>query len=134
MCSLVQLSIEKGEVREKIPNRKKKGFPNYVGVDIGKQNCVVCIMNSDGSIIEETKYNNTLKQAEIFASSIMRKHGNCKAVCESTGNLWLKTYQAFEKYKIEDKLANPLKTKAIAEARPISLMPGHLLIYLDQIL
>lgn len=74
-------------------------------------------MNSDGSIIEETKYNNTLKQAEIFTSSIMRKHGNCIAVCESTGNLWLKTYQAFEKYNIDVKLANPLKTKAIAEAR-----------------
>jgi transposase len=39
------------------------------------------------------------------------------AVCESTGDLWLKTYQAFEKYNIDVKLANPLKTKAIAEAR-----------------
>jgi hypothetical protein len=25
-------------------------------VNIGKRNCVVCIMDSDGSIIEETKY------------------------------------------------------------------------------
>ena len=39
------------------------------------------------------------------------------AVCESTTNLWLKTYQAFEKYNIGGKLANPLKTKAIAEAK-----------------
>lgn len=80
---------------------------------------MVCIMNSDGTIIEETNYNNTLEQAEIFASSIKKKHGDnmSKAVCESTGNLWLKTYQAFEKYNIEVKLANPLKTKAIAEAR-----------------
>ena len=38
-------------------------------------------------------------------------------VCESTANLWLKTYQAFEKYNIRVKLANPLKTKAIAEAK-----------------
>ena len=78
-------------------------------------------MDSDGSIIEETKYNNTLDQAESFASSIKRKHGagesTITAVCESTGNLWLKTYQAFEKYNIDVKLANPLKTKAIAEAR-----------------
>ena len=78
-------------------------------------------MDSDGSIIEETKYNNTLDQAESFASSIRRKHGGGEstitAVCESTGNLWLKTYQAFEKYNIDVKLANPLKTKAIAEAR-----------------
>ena len=39
------------------------------------------------------------------------------AVCEATANLWLKTYQAFEKYDIAVKLANPLKTKAIAEAK-----------------
>ena len=98
---------------------KKKGLLNYIGVDIGKRNCVVCIMDSNGSIIKETNYNNTLEQAESFASSIKRKHGDGKstAVCESTGNLWLKTYQAFEKHNIDVKLANPLKTKTIAEAR-----------------
>lgn len=96
---------------------KKKGLLNYIGVDIGKRNCVVCIMDSNGSIIKETNCNNTLEQAESFASSIKRKHGTeSTAVCESTGNLWLKTYQAFEKHDIDVKLANPLKTKAIAEA------------------
>ena len=54
---------------------KKKGLLNYIGVDIGKRNCVVCIMDSNGSIIEETNYNNTLEQTESFASSIKRKHG-----------------------------------------------------------
>ena len=56
-------------------NMKKKGLLNYIGVDIGKRNCVVCIMDSNGSIIKETNYNNTLEQAESFASSIKRKHG-----------------------------------------------------------
>jgi transposase len=79
-------------------------------VDIGKRNCKACTMSSDGSIAEETKYNNTLSEAEILAAK-------CVAVCESTANLWLKTYQAFEKYNIGVKLANPLKTKAIAEAK-----------------
>jgi Transposase len=86
-------------------------------VDIGKRDCKACIMSSDGSIAEETKYNNTLHEAEIFAYSIVKKYGKCIAVCESTANLWLKTYQAFEKYNIGVKLANPLKTKAIAEAK-----------------
>jgi transposase len=97
---------------------------NYIGLDIGKRNCVVCIMDPYGSIIEETEYSNTLEAAESFALSIKKKHdidsgsgGESAAVCESTGNLWLKTYQAFEKYNIDVKLANPLKTKAIAEAR-----------------
>ena len=47
---------------------------NYIGADIGKRNCVVCVMDSNGSIIKETNYNNTMEQAESFASSIKRKH------------------------------------------------------------
>jgi hypothetical protein len=39
-------------------------------VDIGKRNCKACIMNSDGSIAEESVYNNTLAEAEIFAYSM----------------------------------------------------------------
>jgi transposase len=48
-----------------------------------------------------------------------KKYDNrkCHAVCESTANMWLKTYEAFEKHGIDVKLANPMKTKAIAEAR-----------------
>ncbi|MFZ0511723.1 MAG: transposase [Candidatus Nitrosopolaris sp.] len=84
-------------------------------MDIGKRNCKACIMNADGSIDEE--YDNKLTEAEIFACSMVKKYGECMAVCESTANLWLKTYHAFEKYSIGVKLANPLKTKAIAEAK-----------------
>jgi len=86
-------------------------------VDIGKRDCKACIMSSDGSIAEETKYNNTLHEAEICAYSTVKKYGKCVAVCGSTANIWLKTYQAFEKYNIAVKPANPLKTKAIAEAK-----------------
>ena len=68
-------------------------------------------MNSDGCIAEESVYNNTLAEAEIFAYSMVKKYGRCVAVCEATANLWLKTYQAFEKYNIGVKLANPLKTR-----------------------
>jgi len=41
----------------------------------------------------------------------------CKAVIESTGNLWLRIYEALERHGVEVKLANPYKTKAIASAR-----------------
>jgi hypothetical protein len=64
--------------------------------------CKACIMNSDGSIAEETEYNNTSDEAEIFTCSIVKKYGESVAVCEYTANV---------------KLANPLKTKAIAEAK-----------------
>ena len=48
---------------------------------------------------------------------MVKEYGRCVAVCEATANLWLKTYQVFEKYNIGVKLANPLKTRAIAEAK-----------------
>jgi hypothetical protein len=56
-------------------------------VDIGKRNCKACIMNSDGCIAEESVYNNTLAEAEIFAYSMVKKYGRCVAVCEATANL-----------------------------------------------
>ena len=39
-------------------------------------------MNSDGTIAEETKYNNTLGEAEIFAYSIVKKYGKCIALLQ----------------------------------------------------
>lgn len=41
----------------------------------------------------------------------------CKAVLESTGNLWLRIYDALEWHGVLVKLTNSYKTKAIAEAR-----------------
>ena len=41
-----------------------------------------------------------------------------KTAIESTGNLWINMYEALEKQKVVDiSLANPLKTRAIAEAK-----------------
>jgi predicted NBD/HSP70 family sugar kinase len=71
-CPAIHVELKR-RWEKNMPNSKKKGSLNYMGVDIGKRNCVVCIMDSDGSIIEETKYNNTLDQAESFASSIKRR-------------------------------------------------------------
>ena len=102
---------------EKIIESRKDDY--YIAVDTGKKNCVVCIADKDGSILEEIKYANTLEEAERFASDLYKIYDNrkCHAVCVSTANMWLKTYEAFEKNGIDVKLANPLKTKAIAEAR-----------------
>ncbi|HSF00306.1 MAG TPA: hypothetical protein VLA48_05365, partial [Nitrososphaeraceae archaeon] len=51
----------------------KNSSDYYIAVDIGKRNCVVCIMDKDGSIVEETKYTNTLEEAERFASHLDKK-------------------------------------------------------------
>jgi len=95
-------------------NNNKK---NNIAVDIGKKKCVVCIMDDAGTILEETSYDNTTNDATSFAKDAISNYGKCRAVCESTGNMWIKTYEAFEKQGITVQLANPLKTRAIAEAR-----------------
>jgi transposase len=91
----------------------------YVSIDIGKRNCVACISDKEGMIIEETKYGNTLSEAKDFAQHIDQKYNstNCIAVVESTANMWIKTYKALEQSGIQTKLANPFKTRVIAEAR-----------------
>ena len=94
----------------------------YISIDIGKKNCVVCITDNDGLIIEETKYDNTLSDAQNFARYINERYcggssSRCVAVVESTANMWIKTYKALEQCRIQTKLANPFKTRVIAEAR-----------------
>lgn len=87
-----------------------------IGVDISKKKSVVCIMDEDGKILEESSYTNTLDGAKKFAIMMIQRYGECRAVCESTGNMWLKTYESLERHGIPVKLANPIKTRAIAEA------------------
>ena len=83
----------------------------YVGIDIGKQNCIVCIMDQDGAVLERAKYPSTRKDAAIFAERLQSRYGNCRAVCESTAKMWMKTYEAFEELKIPIIPGNPLRLK-----------------------
>lgn len=91
----------------------------YIGVDIGKKKCVICAMNQDGSVDELSSYPNTSFDASQVAKRLVERYGGggCKAVVESTANLWLKTYEAFESAGIDIRLANPSKTRLIAEAK-----------------
>ena len=100
-------------------NNRDTNVRYYVSIDIGKKNCVACVTDKDGSIVEETKYGNTLSEACGFAQHIDRQYDstNCIAVVESTANMWIKTYKALEQNRIHTKLANPFKTRVIAEAR-----------------
>ena len=87
-----------------------------IEIDIGKRRCIVCIMDEDGAVLEETGYDNTSAAAAALAKRAMAAYGKCQVVCESTGNLWIKTYEAFENRGIPIELANPMKVRAIAEA------------------
>ena len=89
-----------------------------IGIDISKKKCVVCVMDDKGKMLEETAYDNTLVDAKEFACRMKREYGRrgqCRAACETTGNMWLKTFEAFEEYGIPIKLANTYKMKIISD-------------------
>lgn len=82
-----------------------------IGIDIGMKTCVVCVMDEKKNVPEEAAYHNTLKDATEFARRAAGRHGRCRAVCESTGNMWLKSFEGFERAGIPIVLANPAKLK-----------------------
>ena len=89
-----------------------------IGIDISKRKCVVCVMDDKGRILEETAYDNTLEDAKEFAGRMKKKYGRrgrCHAACETTGNMWLKTFEAFEEHDIPIQLANTYKMKIISD-------------------
>ena len=88
-----------------------------IGIDIGKKKCVICVTDERGKVLEESSYENTAKDALKFAVRVKSQYGKCRAVCESTGNHWIKTADAFEHAGVPFQLANPFQIKAIAWAR-----------------
>ena len=89
-----------------------------IGIDISKRKCVVCVMDGKGKVLEEASYDNTLESAKKFARGMKKEYGRkgpCRAACESTANMWLKTFEAFEESGIPIKLANTYKMKIISD-------------------
>ena len=100
-------------IRKEVIKRMKN-----IGIDISKKKCVVCVMDDKGKILEESAYENTLVDAKEFACRMKKEYGRkgqCRAACETTGNMWLKTFEAFEEYGIPIKLANTYKMKIISD-------------------
>ena len=97
------------EMRERMRN---------IGIDIGKGKCIVCVVDGKGSVLERASYKNTLEDAKEFARRMKKEYGGkgrCQAACESTGNMWLKTFEASEGCGIPIKLANTYKMKIISD-------------------
>ena len=89
-----------------------------IGIDIGKGKCIVCVVDGKGGVLERVSYKNTLEDAKEFARRMKKEYGGkgrCQAACESTANMWLKTFEAFEGCGIPIKLANTYKMKIISD-------------------
>ena len=87
----------------------------YMGIDLHKQYFVTTIMDQEGRI--EAKNRVSMDRASIQA--YFRKvngDGNLKAVMEA-GYGWSYFYDQIEELVQDIKLAHPLKTKAIADAK-----------------
>ncbi|MFQ5976159.1 MAG: transposase, partial [Candidatus Hydrothermarchaeales archaeon] len=87
----------------------------YIGIDVHKKLCYACIKDREGTVLGELTFPNKSHGMDILLKTIDGK--KAKAVIESTGNLWLRLYTTLEEAGIEVILANPKKTRAIAEAR-----------------
>jgi transposase len=89
----------------------------YVGIDVHKRFCQAALMGEDGAILHELKFENTQEGARNLVDLAKSINPHVKAVIEPSANYWIKVYDRLEDEGVEIKLSNPLRTKAIAEAR-----------------
>ena len=87
---------------------------NYIGMDIHKQFTVVVVKDKEGKELEIEKFNNDKENFQKFLK--IYKPEETEIVMEST-SVWEPIYDMIEDMKYPIKLANPVKTRAIAEAR-----------------
>ena len=80
----------------------------YIGIDISKRKCDVCVVDAKGKVLERGQYPNTKNGAKKHAALLKRKYRRrgITAACETTANMWQVSYAAFEDAGIDIKLAD----------------------------
>ncbi|MBU7022514.1 MAG: IS110 family transposase [Theionarchaea archaeon] len=87
----------------------------YTGIDIHKKVCAVCLKDEKGKILREFQIRNTREGIGELLRSLRGREAS--VVMESTSTLWMKLYDALEDEGIPVVLANPYKTRVIAESK-----------------
>ena len=87
-----------------------------VGIDVGKRFCQAALKAEDGRLLDELRFENTRLGIQELLTHI-RVHGEARAVLESRGNYWIHIHHTLEHHGVDTLLANPSKTKLIAEAK-----------------
>ncbi|MDR4492386.1 MAG: IS110 family transposase [Candidatus Nitrosocosmicus sp.] len=91
---------------------------NHLGIDVGKRKCRAALKDDKGKILDEFFFGNDAIGIGNLLSKISSKEiGATQAVLESTGNMWMRIHDTLEENGIDTILANPYKTRIIAEAR-----------------
>jgi transposase len=80
--------------------------------------CRAALKDDKGKILDEFFFGNDRDGIHDLLSRI-HSHEKCsiRAVLESTGNMWMRIHDRLEENEIDTKLANPYKTRIIAEAK-----------------
>lgn len=94
----------------------KEKETNNLAIDVGKRKCRAAVKDGEGNILDEFFFGNDL-DGRTRLVEVAQKYSPCRAVLESTGNMWIKIHDTLEEYGIQTKVANPYKTRIIAEAK-----------------
>ncbi len=86
----------------------------YIGIDIDKKKCVACLRDEKGNILDELTFKNRKSGFQDLLELVGRR--KAKVAIESTANLWIRLYTELEEAGIDVILANPAKTRVIAES------------------
>lgn len=84
----------------------------YVGLDVHKQTCHATVMNSRGKVVKQGKFLNEREGFEGFFDGI-----NDAEVAMEASYCWQPAYAQLERMGYKVKLAHPLKTRIIADAK-----------------
>ena len=87
---------------------------NYNGMDIHKQFTVAVVKNKEGNLIDSNRFDNSNENFKSFLAPYLPEE--TEIVMEST-SVWESIYDIIDKLGYKAKLANPSRTRAIAEAR-----------------
>lgn len=97
-----------------ITERRINRNMNYIGMDIHKQFTVAVVKDKEGNELTSEKFENNRENFESLLKNF--KPEETKIVLEST-SVWEYIFDLLEEMGYEVILANPVKTRAIAEAR-----------------
>jgi transposase len=85
---------------------------NSLGIDVGKKKCRAALRDERVDIIREFFFSNNNEGISALIQSASHY-----AVVESTGNMLIRIHDTLEENGMDTILANPYKTKIIAEAK-----------------
>lgn len=88
--------------------------PRFVGLDLHKNLVVACIIDSEGKVLSRHRLGCSREELERFGQQQLQQTD--KLALEATTNTW-QVVEILRPYVAEVVVSNPLKTKAIAEAK-----------------